>query len=610
MAFFNYFSKQTGKKRPIGLVKKEIGDYILGKTIGRGASGRVKVGIHQQTGEKVAIKMISRIQLSASSSTSRAVQRELAILQLLHHPHLVDLRQVLQDSNYVYFVMEYLEGGELFHYLAEQGRLEESKARHLFSQLISALHWCHAHHISHRDLKPENILLDKDRVHLKIADFGMAALQPLNVLLKTSCGSPHYASPEIVKGKKYDGPLTDVWSCGVILYAMVTGRLPFDDEQMGRLLAKIKRGKYRPLPGYVSQDLQDLIQRMLVIDPHQRLTIAEISTHPWLANPSFVGTDLRFLQPNKEHATLYPLYHPDLHTPMHLSDLEGRVWETLKVLFRDYSEQDLVRSLAAPSGNIQKLTCKLLKERSWRLKNNSEQRSASLPIRRSSVVTEEIPMTPPLRQGSVDSLVGSLDTASYFPPTPQSTSLFQLETACTLPKDRIALKGEPADPLMTVASPPAGRSPPVWSLAPMASPSAGWWEKAWGWIQPVSKSLLIECRAKDPSEAASKLHQLLAECFTGQLQGRLNPPYRIDWYGTLVFQNVVFEFKSHFYPAHDKVKINLLFQKGTLALFSSALQALVHCLNTYENESAWLIQTHHWHSSSHQKQTLYHLSCV
>ncbi|RCH77764.1 hypothetical protein CU098_004956, partial [Rhizopus stolonifer] len=205
MPFLTHLVRQThiptANKRsmtlPVIKKKKEIGDYVLGKTIGRGASGRVKLGIHKHTGERVAIKMISRSHLLSSSTTSKSVQRELAVLQLLHHPNLVDLYQVLQDSSYVYFVMEYLEGGELFHYLAKRGRLDESEARLLFIQLITALNWCHAHHISHRDLKPENILLDKENKKLKIADFGMAALQPYNTLLKTSCGSPHYASPEI-----------------------------------------------------------------------------------------------------------------------------------------------------------------------------------------------------------------------------------------------------------------------------------------------------------------------------------------------------------------------------------------------------------------------------
>ncbi|KAI9269640.1 kinase-like domain-containing protein [Helicostylum pulchrum] len=463
MAFMTYLArhhhetiqsnKQTHNKRSLTLPtvlkkKKEIGDYILCRTIGRGASGRVKLGIHKQTGEKVAIKMISRSQLTASSSTAKSVQRELAVLQLLHHPHLIDLRQVLQDTQYVYFVMEYLEGGELFHVLAERGRLHESEARHLFIQLVTALTWCHAHQISHRDLKPENILLDKEKKNLKIADFGMAAMQPLNALLRTSCGSPHYASPEIVRGKRYDGTATDVWSCGAILYAMMTGHLPFDDEHMGRLLAKIKTGRYRTLPDYLSTDARDLIKRMLVVDPAKRMTMAEILNHPWLTNKSFLGTELRFLQqPSLEFD---PVSDPQLQNPLITSsaDLDGRIWETLKVLWREKSDEEIINSLTTQGCNVQKLTCKLLQERSWRLEVQQQQTttsennsSVSLPLRKSSVIADDVLMTPPLRSirnGSDDvesynlstPYESSVDTMSCcrtleLPPTPKSTTTFQ-----------------------------------------------------------------------------------------------------------------------------------------------------------------------------------------
>ncbi|OAD72168.1 hypothetical protein PHYBLDRAFT_5776, partial [Phycomyces blakesleeanus NRRL 1555(-)] len=249
-------------------------DYWLGKTIGRGASGRVKLGIHRRTGELVAVKMIARSQLVSSSSTSRSVQRELAVLQLLYHPNLVELRQVLQDTFYVYFVMEYVQGGELFQVLSDRGRLPETEVRALFSQLMTGLSWCHSHHICHRDLKPENILLDKDKKNIKIADFGMSSIISPGDLLRTSCGSPHYASPEIIKGTPYDGRATDIWSTGVILYVLLTGHLPFDDPNMGRLLSKIKTGRYRRLPKYLSDEARDLLQRLLVVDPKERMTVS------------------------------------------------------------------------------------------------------------------------------------------------------------------------------------------------------------------------------------------------------------------------------------------------------------------------------------------------
>ncbi|OBZ91351.1 putative serine/threonine-protein kinase HSL1 [Choanephora cucurbitarum] len=387
--------------------------------------------------------MISRSQLTTSSTTVKSVQRELAILQLLHHPHLVDLVQVLQDASYVYFVMEYLEGGELFHMLSLRGRLPEPEARRLFAQLISALDWCHSNHISHRDLKPENILLDKTKKHIKIADFGMAIMQPPNTLLKTSCGSPHYASPEIVRGKIYNGTATDVWSSGAILYAMLTSHLPFDDEHMPRLLSKIKTGRYRSLPDYLSADARDLIKRMLVVDPVKRMTMAEILQHPWLTNKSFLGTELRFLnQPYSHHDCFGTIQHPDLVSPMirRKSDVDGRIWETLKVLWREKGEEDLLKCLSSYGYNVQKLTCKLLQERSKRLEQQvvENQSSISLPLRRSSVATDDVLMTPPLQSShhandDLDSYIlstpyeSSVDTMSYcktldLPPTPKSTT--------------------------------------------------------------------------------------------------------------------------------------------------------------------------------------------
>ncbi|KAI9496968.1 kinase-like domain-containing protein [Zychaea mexicana] len=332
------------------------------------------MGIHRHTGEQVAIKVISRSQLATSSTMARCVQRELAVLQLLHHPHLVDLRQVLQDSQNVYFVMEYMEGGELFQVLSRRGKLPEDEARHLFRQLTTALAWCHAHHICHRDLKPENILLDKEQKHVKIADFGMAAIQSPDALLQTSCGSPHYASPEIVRGKHYYGPASDVWSCGVILYAMLTGHLPFDDDSVSRLLSKIKAGRYIPLPSNVSREARDLIKSMLVVDPCKRISLDAVLAHPWLTNKSFLGSDLRFPDSLPLHPKPHdPLHDQDLRRPViaDATDLDGRIWETLKVLWRDCSQDDLlvVTNRHDIRTNVPKLTCRLLQQRAWRQEN-------------------------------------------------------------------------------------------------------------------------------------------------------------------------------------------------------------------------------------------------
>ncbi|KAG0175856.1 hypothetical protein DFQ29_006860 [Apophysomyces sp. BC1021] len=326
--------------------QEEIGNYWLTKTIGRGSSGRVKLGIHKQNGTRVAIKMIPRRRLVSSKAIARTTERELAILQLLHHPHLLELHQVFQDSVYIYFVTEYAEGGELFHMLARRGHLSETEAKDLFGQLASALAWCHAHHICHRDLKPENILLDKDRKHVKIADFGMAAMQSSDRLLQTSCGSPHYASPEIIRGKPYYGPATDVWSCGILLYVMLTGHLPFDDEHVGRLLSKIKTGKYRRLPRHLSESSKDLIKRMLMVDPSQRITMEGVLYHPWI-----ISHNSRKLVDELWHD--YNVCGPLISQPC---DIYGRVWETLKILWRDLDHDQILAALMAHESGAKSLS--------------------------------------------------------------------------------------------------------------------------------------------------------------------------------------------------------------------------------------------------------------
>ncbi|KAI7892847.1 kinase-like domain-containing protein [Mucor mucedo] len=580
--------------------KKEIGDYVLCRTIGRGASGRVKLGIHKITGEKVAIKMISRSQLTASSSTAKSVQRELAVLQLLHHPHLIDLRQVLQDTQYVYFVMEYLEGGELFHVLAERGRLPESEGRHLFLQLITALAWCHAHHITHRDLKPENILLDKEKKNLKIADFGMAAMQPINALLRTSCGSPHYASPEIVRGKRYDGTATDVWSCGAILYAIVTGHLPFDDEHMGRLLAKIKTGRYRPLPDYLSPDARDLIKRMLVVDPLKRMTMAEILQHPWLTNKSFLGTELRFFQqPSLE---FNPVSDPELQLPMIQSslDLDGRIWETLKVLWREKSEDEILNPPPTKSGS-----------------------SVSLPLRRSSVIADDVLMTPPLRSSlratdDVESYLlstpyesSSVDTMSCcrtleLPPTPKSTTTTFAHRMDTLAQTEEA-RGSKADaadvfimtkPVDTCISMPETRRS-AWWLCSKDPVRLNWLDKTCNYFtqKAPQKIITIECLSKHECETAGKLHQVLEECYHGKLTGRMYPHEKIVWCGSMTKNERPLSFLCHMTKmmnsVQPKIRINFI-QVGQGDNLESYMEELLQCLNKYEMESDWVTKTNGW----------------
>jgi len=255
-----------------------LSHYRLDKTLGIGSFGKVKLAEHILTGQKVAIKILNRKKIKAMDMEEK-VRREIKILRLFMHPHIIRLYEVMETPSDIYVVMEYVKSGELFDYIVEKGRLMEDEARHFFQQIISGVEYCHRHMVVHRDLKPENILLDS-KMNVKIADFGLSNVMRDGHFLKTSCGSPNYAAPEVISGKMYAGPEVDVWSCGVILYALLCGSLPFDDENIPNLFKKIKGGIYN-LPSNLSPGARDLIPRMLLVDPLKRITIPEIRQHPW-----------------------------------------------------------------------------------------------------------------------------------------------------------------------------------------------------------------------------------------------------------------------------------------------------------------------------------------
>ncbi|XP_020218617.1 SNF1-related protein kinase catalytic subunit alpha KIN10 [Cajanus cajan] len=253
-------------------------NYKLGKTLGIGSFGKVKIAEHVLTGHKVAIKILNRRKIK-NMEMEEKVRREIKILRLFMHPHIIRLYEVIETPTDIYVVMEYVKSGELFDYIVEKGRLQEDEARNFFQQIISGVEYCHRNMVVHRDLKPENLLLDS-KCNVKIADFGLSNIMRDGHFLKTSCGSPNYAAPEVISGKLYAGPEVDVWSCGVILYALLCGTLPFDDENIPNLFKKIKGGIYT-LPSHLSASARDLIPGMLVVDPMRRMTIPEIRQHPW-----------------------------------------------------------------------------------------------------------------------------------------------------------------------------------------------------------------------------------------------------------------------------------------------------------------------------------------
>lgn len=266
--------KSTGTVQP--LVK--IGHYVLGATLGCGTFGKVKIGEHQLTKHKVAVKILNRQKIKSLDVVGK-IRREIQNLKLFRHPHIIKLYQVISTPTDIFMIMEYVSGGELFDYIVNNGKLQESEARRFFQQIISGVDYCHRHMIVHRDLKPENLLLDHNR-HVKIADFGLSNMMLDGEFLRTSCGSPNYAAPEVISGKLYAGPEVDIWSCGVILYALLCGTLPFDDEHVPTLFRKIKSGIF-PIPEYLNKQVVSLLCQMLQVDPLKRATVEEIKKHEW-----------------------------------------------------------------------------------------------------------------------------------------------------------------------------------------------------------------------------------------------------------------------------------------------------------------------------------------
>ncbi|KAJ2555243.1 Protein kinase [Coemansia sp. RSA 1933] len=271
--------------------KQKIGNYTVLQTVGVGSFGKVKLAVHSQTGHKVALKIIGRSKLAHSDMIGR-VNREIQYLKMLRHPHIIKLYEVITTSTDIIMVIEYA-GGELFNYIVERGRMNEKDARRFFQQIVSAVEYCHRRNIVHRDLKPENVLLDPyDNV--KVADFGLSNIMKDGEFLQTSCGSPNYAAPEVINGKLYAGPEVDAWSCGVILYVMMCGRLPFDDDHIPALFKKITAGVFT-MPGYLSQGARAVLSGLLQVDPLKRMTLAQVRQHSWFT------TDLpEYLKPLPE----------------------------------------------------------------------------------------------------------------------------------------------------------------------------------------------------------------------------------------------------------------------------------------------------------------------
>ncbi|KAG8214995.1 Pkinase-domain-containing protein [Butyriboletus roseoflavus] len=352
---------------------KMIGLWKVGRTIGKGSSGRVRIARHTKTGQYAAVKIVSKQHLLNSTTITRptdtpehmllSIEREIVIMKLIEHPNVMRLYDVWETSSELYLILEYVEGGELFDYLCTRGRLAPPEALACFQQIIAAVDYCHRFGVAHRDLKPENLLMDRQG-NIKVADFGMAAWQTgaREGLLQTACGSPHYAAPEVVMGRAYDGRASDIWSCGVILFALLAGRLPFDDEDLGTLLDKVKSGRYE-MPMGIEPDARDLVERMLQRDVEKRITMPEILVHPFFVSsePKAVSRDMPDLD-----ALAKPIGGTE--------EIDQDIFANLRTLWHGTPEEDILEALRSETPNWQKGVYHLLiRYRNARLENYGEE---------------------------------------------------------------------------------------------------------------------------------------------------------------------------------------------------------------------------------------------
>ena len=272
---------------------KKIGDYILFEQIGQGTFSKVTRAFHIITEQIVAVKILDKQKIEDEIDIERII-REIEILRSISHPNISQMYETYSTVHNFYLMMEYVDGGDLFDYISDNCYLPEQKACYFFRQLISVMEYLAELGISHRDIKPENILLDKNHENIKVIDFGLSNYCMEHELLHSSCGSPCYASPEMLSGNPYRGITTDLWSAGIVLYSMLVGALPFDDQELHKLYEQIKLGKFY-IPSTLSLEAIDLLKKILQVDPKKRITIQELKEHKWYNienNPMYKGVNI------------------------------------------------------------------------------------------------------------------------------------------------------------------------------------------------------------------------------------------------------------------------------------------------------------------------------
>ncbi|KAF9587716.1 hypothetical protein IFM89_004693 [Coptis chinensis] len=254
--------------------------YELGRLLGQGTFAKVYHGRNLRSGRSDAIKVIDKEKVLKVGMIDQ-IKREISVMRRIEHPNIVQLYEVMASKSKIYFAMEFVKGGELFNKVAK-GKLKEDAARKYFQQLIGAIDFCHSRGVYHRDLKPENLLLDENG-NLKVTDFGLSALfesRRQDGLLHTTCGTPAYVAPEVINKKGYDGAKADIWSCGVVLFVLLAGYLPFQDPNLMELYKKISRGDFK-CPNWFPTEVRKILSRILDPNPSTRITLDKLMENPW-----------------------------------------------------------------------------------------------------------------------------------------------------------------------------------------------------------------------------------------------------------------------------------------------------------------------------------------
>ena len=283
------------EEAPEVVVPAQIDEYMFKGTIGEGAFSVVKLVLSKKTMEYYACKVIPRERIMNSELEDR-FEIEIRIDQQLHHPNIVPIIDLLKDETNFYVIMEFCPNGDYFQYIVDNGPLTEETAAYFMKQLLEALKYIHSIGIAHRDLKPENLLLDVQS-NIKLSDFGLSRYVGEHGLVETPCGSPCYASPECLSGEAYEGCKSDIWSCGVILFASLTGQLPWTKRNQQQLFEQIRRGEY-VIPTFLSDICQNFIARLMTVDTEKRITIDQALNHPFiLAGSPQIPTEMAPIPP-------------------------------------------------------------------------------------------------------------------------------------------------------------------------------------------------------------------------------------------------------------------------------------------------------------------------